>query len=405
MGTMPGDVERLLAKFESGALLRPGTAAPSLVDLAQAVWRIAGVPGIEPTAAARELETRIGATDHLVVVIADGLGLGLLESMPAASFLWQRFTDALHTVYPSTTAVALTSLHTASWPAAHAVTGYWVPGPAAADAVNVLAYATRGDGRPLEALGLRAESIFPRPTLLGLVPRQALFMLPARLVTGGFTDYLAGSAARQGYRSLVDAADGIVQFVSQAAGPTCSVLYVSAIDDAAHQHGPAHLEVVGAVRALDAAVAQMATALGGRARIVLTADHGHLPVPGGSHRVLWLDDEVGRYVRSVTGDTRALTIALRADADYEAFAAAFRARHGEQFLLLTAAEVEQLGLLGPPPLSPTTRERVGDCLAISLGADILEARVPGARRDARFGLQSHHSGMTAAELRIPLIIA
>ena len=76
VGTMPGDVERLLAKFESGALLRPGTAAPSLVDLAQAVWRIAGVPGIEPTAAARELETRIGATDHLVVVIADGLGLG-----------------------------------------------------------------------------------------------------------------------------------------------------------------------------------------------------------------------------------------------------------------------------------------------------------------------------------------
>ncbi len=127
-----------------------------------------------------------------------------------------------------------------------------------------------------------------------------------------------------------------------------------------------------------------------RSRIVLTADHGHLPVPAASHRVLWLDDEMGRHVSTVTGDTRALTIALCAEADHEAFAAAFRARHGEQFLLLTAAEVERLGLLGPS--------------TFSLGADILEARLPGARRDGRFGLRSHHSGMTAAELRIPLII-
>ncbi len=195
-----------------------------------------------------------------MVVIADGLGLDLLESMPAASFLWQRFTDALHTVYPSTTAVALTSFHTASWPTEHGVTGYWVPGPGrgAVDTINVLECARRGDGRPLEALGLRVESIFARPTMLARVPRQTLFMLPARLVSGGFTNYLAGSTARQGYRSLADAVDSIVDFVGHASGPSCSVLYVSAIDEAAHEHGPAHLEVVGAVRALDAAVAHRA---------------------------------------------------------------------------------------------------------------------------------------------------
>lgn len=110
---MPEDTDRLLAKFESGALLRPAVV-PSLVDLAAACWTAAGVEGLPLTPAATGFAARIGTSRHLVLVIADGLGLDILEAMPAASFLWQRLTATLHTVFPSTTAVALTSLYTAA---------------------------------------------------------------------------------------------------------------------------------------------------------------------------------------------------------------------------------------------------------------------------------------------------
>lgn len=402
MHPMPSDVDRLLAKFESGALLRPAVA-PSLVDLAAAFWTAAGVPQLTLTTAAAGFRERIGDPQHLVLVIADGLGFDILEAMPAASFLWQRLAATLHTVFPSTTAVALTSLYTAAWPAAHGITGHWMQ-LRGTGAITVPPLTTRSDRRPLAALGVATDQVFPLPSLLGRVPRERLLLMPSAIAGSGTSTFAAGGAPLRGYRSLAEACDMAVAFADQATGPTCCILYTPRVDDAAHEHGPAHLEVVGAVRSLDEQVARLAAALEGRARIVVTADHGHLPVPPGGRRVLRGDDEVGQSLRAApAGDARVLNFFVQPDAA-EAFVTAFRARFGEQFALLTPDEVETLALLGPGPLAPLTRERLGDFVAVALGADVLEYRPVGARADHRLALRSHHSGLTASELRIPFVL-
>ncbi len=399
---MPTDVDRLLAKFESGALLRPAIA-PSLVDLAAAFWTAAGVPALELTPTAAGFRGRIGDPQHLVLVIADGLGFDILESMPAASFLWQRLAATLHTVFPSTTAVALTSLYTAAWPAAHAITGHWMQLPGTG-AITVLPFTTRFDRRPLAALDIAADEVFPLPSLLTRVPRETLLLMPQAITGSATSEYAAGDSALRGYRSLGEACDMATAFANESAGPTCCVLYTPRIDDVAHEHGPAHIEVVGAVRALDEQIARLAAALAGRARIVVTADHGHLAVPPGGRRVLRSDDEVGQTLRAApAGDARVLNFFVQ-PGSAETFASAFRARFGEQFALLAPDEVETLALLGPGPLSPLTRERLGDFVAVALGADVLEYRPAGARADHRLALRSHHSGLTAAELRVPFVL-
>jgi hypothetical protein len=268
----------------------------------------------------------------------------------------------------------------------------------------VLPFTTRSDHRPLATLDVRTEDVFPLPSLLARVPREALLLLP-NAITGSVTSaYVAGGASLRGYRSLAEACDMAAAFVAEAAGPTCCVLYTPRVDDVAHEHGPAHIEVVGAVRALDEQVARLAAMLAGRARIVVTADHGHLAVPPGGRRVLRSDDDIGRTLRAApTGDARVLGFFVRPGAAEE-FTRAFRARFGEQFVLLTPDEVETLALLGPGPLSPLTRERLGDFVAIALGADVLEYRSAGALADRRLALRSHHSGLTAAELRVPFVL-
>jgi hypothetical protein len=399
---MTTDVDRLLAKFESGALLRPNST-PSLVDLAAAFWSAAGVPEIELTAAAAGFRERIGEASHLVLVIADGLGFDILEAMPAAAFLWQRLAATLQTVFPSTTAVALTSIYTAAWPAAHGVTGHWMQLPRAG-AITVLPYTTRTDRRPLPEVGVEQHEVFPLPSLLGRVPRETLLLLPSSITESGTSRYMAGGAAIRGYRSLAEACDIVGTFSADASGPTCCVLYTPRIDDAAHEHGPAHIEVVGAVRALDEQIARLAASLAGRARTVVTADHGHLAVPLGGRRVLRADDDAGRMLRAApAGDARVLNFFVQPGAADE-FAAAFRTRFGEQFVLLTPDEVASLHLLGPNLLAAQTRDRLGDFVAIALGADVLEYRAAGASVDRRLSMRSHHSGLTAAETRVPFVL-
>ena len=62
------------------------------------------------------------------------------------------------------------------------------------------------------------------------------------------------------------------------------------------------------------------------------------------------------------------------------FEARFRERFGEHFYLLTAAEVLELELMGPGPVSPVTRRRMGNYLAVSTGAPGLYYNYP--RTDA-----------------------
>src|SRR5262245_8312723 len=237
---MPSDVDRLLAKFESGALLRPGST-PSLVDLAGAFWSAAGVPDLELTPAASGFRERIGESQHLVLVIADGLGFDILEAMPAASFLWQRLAATLQTVFPSTTAVALTSIYTAAWPASHGITGHWMNIPRAG-AITVLPFTTRSDRRSLAAFEVRRDDVFALPSQLGRVPRGTLLLQPAAITGTVTSEYMAGEATTRGYRNLAEACDLVAGFSADAAGPTCCVLYTPRIDDVAHEHGPAHIE-------------------------------------------------------------------------------------------------------------------------------------------------------------------
>jgi hypothetical protein len=405
-GDVTDDLQRLHTKFERGALVHPARGASSLVDLAGAVWTAAGVEGLPLTDGGRELLGRIGAPRHLVLVVADGLGLDLLESMPAASYLWQHLAGALHTVFPSTTAVALTSIYSATWPGVHGITGHWMAGPGDVGPITVLPYTRRSDRADITSLGVATDEVFRAPALPGLGGRASLFALPERLLTGGFTDYSCGTAQRYGYHSLTDGIDAIASFVRAADGPTMSVLYSPRIDDAAHEHGPMHMEVVGAVRALDTEISRLVAMIEGRdARVVLTADHGHLVVTTGNAAVLRGDDEVGRHLRTApTGDARGAYVHVDREANPDVFAAAFRAHYDERFALLTPTEVIDAGLLGPV-VTDVTRTRLGDFVAISLGEAILEYRPAGGRADPRLQLRSQHSGLSSAEMRVPFVLA
>jgi len=395
---MESDVDRLLAKFDSGALLRPSAAVPNLVDLARALWSASGVEVGGLTPAAEAMRRRIGDHDHLVFVLADGLGMQLLEAMPAATFLWSHLEGALSTVFPSTTAVALTSLATGSWPARHGIVGHWLQLPEAGG-VTVLSLTNRSEGRPLSA----ADGVFLTPAVASHVPREALALLPSGIVNSAYSAYATG-AKRAGYRSLNEAVDLAIQFIEAARTPTYTYLYLSRIDDTAHEVGAARLEVVGAIRDLDRAMQRLALALGDRARVVLTADHGHLPVRPVARRVIRGGDDLGSMFRAPpTGDARTVMFHLQ-PGTLEDFAAAFRERLGAYFCLLTPDEVAALALLGPGEVAPETSQRLGDAVAISLADDTLEFRPRGGRPDPRLAWPSHHSGLTAAEMRVPLLV-
>ena len=399
------DVQRLQELLDAGELLHPVSDALSVVDLANALHSILDIPNASLNEPAERIKDIIGEPEHLVVVVADGFGMNFAEWLDYDSFTRQNLAAEMRTVFPSTTPIALTSLATGQWPAAHSVIGWFQSLREIDDVSTIISYARTSDKMALSELGVGVETAYPIPSRIGNAGRESLHVTPQHLVGSAYTNYWSGGLAQIGYE--VDSPwlviDSVVNAIHSVNCPTCFFVYMPQVDSAAHKHGAAHETTLTAARDVDRLLEALADSLPGDSRVVMTADHGHLDVPAGKTYRLDASDDIFRLCDGpFTGDQRAI-YANVSEGKMDAFRAAIHERYGDDFLTLTASEVEECGLLGAAPLADETGSRMGNALLLSTRGAALDYRA--ALGDELHPLVSHHGSLTPAEMRIPLVVA
>ena len=391
------DVDRLLGWFAAGDLVRPDHDAPNLLQLSQAVARLCGVDGIEQTDAVRRMEDAIGRAEHYVVVVVDGMGMHLVGRLAEADPLRAGMAFELQTVCPSSTAPALTTLATALPPAHHAVPGWWTYLPDAGVTATILPFIERFSERPLQ---VDVQEAFPAAVMASRYRRDCFWVSPQPITSSVYSRYASGDAPRHGYQSMSVAIQAIDRRIALAEGPTFTYFYVPFVDTAQHTHGPdaaTAKRIFGRVRAR---LGLLCDALQGRARIIVTADHGQIGIDERHRHVLDRTDPLVAMLRHPpTCEPRASAFHVK-DGQRAAFEAAFRERFGDAFALLTVDDVSALRLLGPSPLSAETHRRLGDFMAIPRGLDVILYEPKKTLREMR----GFHGGMTRDEMMVPLIL-
>jgi type I phosphodiesterase/nucleotide pyrophosphatase len=392
------DVDRLLTWFDAGELLRPDHDSPNLLQLSRALARLCGVDGIEETDGIRRIEDAIGRHDHYILVLVDGMGMHLVDRLPPADPLRAALAMELQTVFPSSTAPALTTLATALPPAQHAVPGWWTYLPDAAVTATILPFSERFSEAPL---GIDVSSAFPAPVMPARFRRGCFWVSPKPIAGSVYSRYSSGDAPHTGYRSLTLAIEIIERRIAAADAPTYTYFYIPFIDTAEHDHGPDAPQVTRMFANVRRRLRLLTEALRGRARIIVTADHGQVGVSEGHRHILDRGDPLVAMLRHPPScEPRASAFHVR-DGARERFAAAFRERLGDRFALLTVDEVSALRLLGPTPLSAETHRRLGDFMAFPRGLDVILYEPKPKLR----AMKGFHGGLTRDEMRIPLILA
>lgn len=374
------------------------------VDVVRAVAHASGIE-VPLNEHSRDLAAHLRGVDHLVFLLADGLGIDLIDRSPRNSWLRRHTLRSIIAPFPSTTTTAVTSLLTGEHPAQHSVIGWWVHLPEIASPATVFTHDRAVDGRSLADLEVEVATICPTPPMLPRMTRTATFIAPEAIVDSPYTQHMAGPCQRVGYRSHDDAVNAILRSISESDGPTFTYWYTPSPDSEAHEEGVNGHRVFRSMDRLDEAAERLATGLdelSGSWRIVGTADHGHLDLD--PHLEVARDDVLLEYLQCPpAGDMRVQFWHVR-PGEEEAFCSGFRQRFGRWFYLLSAAEFEELALFGPGGWSDDTRVRVGTHVSISHGRAALRfAGIPGNVGYQR--MQSGHSGLSPAEMRIPLIIA
>ena len=307
------DVDRLEAELRAGRLLRPSEDTLNVVDFGNAVAAAVGASGRPVTRGAETIAGLIGPTDHLVFVAADGFGAATVESLDPDSFPRRHVAATLHTVIPSTTASAFTSMATGEWPSRHAAVGWYTYVPKVDAVTTIIPFVRSVDESPLTDLGLTVEEALPIPSLLGGIERSSLSFVPAEFAYSTFSAYLSGGTPRAGYSSLAEAIEGVATRVRTATGPTFTYMYVPHVDMSGHEMGFSHPQTLAAAAAVGQALEALSAAVAGRARIVMTADHGGLDARGDDiHMISASDPLMGLLEHEPSGDSRVVYFHVRA---------------------------------------------------------------------------------------------
>ena len=398
------DVKRMESLLDAGKLLRPVSGGLSIVDFANALHDAMGVLGVSLNENSHQIRTLVGEPDHLVLVLADGYGMNFIEGLDRNAFLRTQLAGEMHTVFPSTTPIVLTTLATGCWPGVHAVIGWFIR-LAEIDATStIISYIRTRDKKPLSDLGVRGGDAYPVESRIGKAGRAAVHIMPDHIIGSTYSTYWTGASSQVGYDAEFpeQAVHLALEHIKNAQRPTCVYMYLPQVDSLAHKLGATHEQTLHAARQVDRLLEKLTDRLPPSSRLVMTADHGHLDVPADKTYTVGKDDEIALQCTALTGDQRAV-YAHVADENFGAFKDAIRAHCGDDFIVLRSDEVEELQLLGPEPVSKETRRRMGDALVLSTGEAVLDYRALVG--DEVHPMASHHGGLTPAEMRIPLVVA
>lgn len=396
------DIKRLLSWFDSGALVRPSADALNFTDLARALASLAGVGGLESTPGVERLRGMIGPADHIVFVLFDGFGMDHLAQAPEGGFLKTHFAAELQPVFPSTTAAALTTLATCAWPAEHAVPGWWLYLERFKVSATTLRFVERFSEAPLDTLGIRIDDVFPLPGVWRRMTHAPLTIIGKWLVDSVYTRYAVGDTPRQGYEHTAEGFEAVRTRVVSAASPTFTYFYVPHIDALCHERGSLEPGIAKLIADLDAHLAKLAADLAGRARIVVSADHGGVDVPRERGYIIKEGGPLAEcLVCPPSGEPVVPVFHVKRGRNRE-FVRRFAERFGEDFALITPGEAERLALFGPKPLSPVMRRRLGSYIAVASPPAAVYYDARGAKPVIHIGV---HAGLSRAEMRIPLILA
>lgn len=331
-----------------------------------------------------------------ILVLVDGLGRGNLTARAGhARFLsaHQGKKDAARTVFPSTTATALTGLLTGAQAGRHGIVGYRARVPGTLTAPNQL----RGwetDG--LDPLAWqRSSPILEREAAAG---RPTFWVSKRQYLDSGFTRAIGRGATTVAGESPEERLDAAVSLAARHPGALVYV-YVPELDTIGHARGWESDEWTVALERLDAALAAADRARAPDTGVVVTADHGMVDVPAHGHVLLGQGDPLLDAVELVAGEPRLLQLYTGPGAAREV-ARRWHAAEGSRSWVLTRDEAIAAGLYGPV-VDAEVAPRIGDVLIAARGAvAYYDDRLDDKKAQSMIG---QHGSLTDLERIVPLI--
>jgi hypothetical protein len=375
-------------------------------------------------------DVEVDSPERVILIVLDGFGYREWQNQASEGFVkamtTKGHTRPITTVFPSTTAAALTSLSTGLTPQEHGLPEWFVYFRELSMIIATLPFSPMGDpGRDTLWRTTDPRILFKGETVYRMLAREGIpsqsFVNRNIAETAYSTTSLMGSEMNS-YSSSSDLMAMVRRKVEVATSPAFFYVYWSYVDTIEHKFGPntdeSSLEAAlisysiqkGLVEKLDSSVAQ-------KTLVIVTADHGQINVaPKATVYLNRYRKLVKNFERSESGKKilpagSPRDVFLHLGTNSDAMKEYLEKKLEGKATVLGTEESIRMGLFGINKPQRNFRDRVGNLLILPHKKDTIwydHTKETGRRRRApngRFDLLGHHGGLSEDEMKIPLGVA
>jgi hypothetical protein len=385
-------------------VIRPDYAGGSIVNLMRTLGDACGARQPLPYAPLRNLKVSLlGTARNIVLLVIDGLGYDYLLRHGAGGALHRHLHSRLTSVFPSTTASAVTTYLSGLAPQQHALTG-WHMYFSELDAIAaVLPLRPRGAGLFDALPGALPLQLFGHAPFVDRIARRATIVSPQSIAGSDFNLYHSGCAAMRGYKTLTELFGQVEARLRASTAPAYLYAYYAELDTLAHIHGVGSDQLAAQFALLDAAFGDFLAAIADTDTVVLAcADHGFIDSPPERQIELAQHPELAATLaRPLCGERRVVYCYVKPDKETR-FVDYVQDVLGECADLFSGSELIAQGWFGPGEADPRLAARIGDYVLLMRENWTLRDWVEGEKRYSQLGV---HAGVSADEMHVPFILA
>ncbi len=340
--------------------------------------------------------------ENIVLMIIDGLGQEYLAEYGQETFFADHQRGMMTSVFPATTATAITTFMTGLAPQQHAITGWYMYLKELGATTAILPFVPRFGGSSFGKLGITPAKFLDTKLLFNEISADSYYVIHDDLVDSDYTRTIGGSVQLVGFQGLYDMLSGIQNIVKTHRRRKYIYAYWGAFDSLCHRHGASSDEAQQHFRDLTKAISRFVDSLKSSSTIFLiTADHGFVDTS--------TEETIKVSEHPDFGDTLTLPLCGEPRVAYcyvhpgkvEQFESYVKNQFKDVCVMHRAEDLVAKNYFGLFEPHPRLIERIGDYVLIMKDNYVIRDFVLGEKE---FYFTGYHGGMTRAEMLVPLVV-
>lgn len=379
----------------------------SIVNLMRSIERALGARPCDAAAVYPELSAlpagALSGARNIVLLVIDGLGYDYLIGAGAGGALERHLKARITSVFPPTTATAVSSFLTGVGPQQHALTGWHMWLRELGCLAATLRFRPRHGGEPLSKSGIAPRSLFTAEPMFDRLAATSYVVSPESIIDSDYNLAHCGLALRRPYKEMPELFSMLAEIVRSGGERKFVHAYTYDLDAAAHTFGSASPELEEKFRQIDAAFARLLEEIAGSGTLLIaTADHGFTDSPKSACIELENHPQLAQMLMLPLCGERRVAYCYLEPGQANAFEHYVQTRLDHCASLHRSADLIAQGWFGLGAANPRLAERVGHYALVMKDNYTIKDWIPGESRYLTVGV---HGGVSAAEMYVPLIVA